>query len=135
MLDWILDNIKWVLPVVLAIIASAIKIIYTSRDKKQEQIKVIVQRYLDILDNKILGYPGIPGLIESGAIRLSKNKDLIKVCEIISQHGKPYPLPKYIWKYLREKELLKFVKWCANNSSHFFLMSKNLLHSFKNIKG
>ncbi|MFQ6032715.1 MAG: hypothetical protein ACE5K2_07320 [Candidatus Zixiibacteriota bacterium] len=135
MLDWILDNIKWVLPVVLAIIASAIKIIYTSRDKKQEQIKVIVQRYLDILDNKILGYPGIPGLIESGAIRLSKNKDLIKVCEIISQHGKPYPLPKYIWKYLREKELLKFVKWCANNSSHFFFNEQEFATLVQKYKG
>ncbi len=99
-----------------------INIIFRSRDKKQkqkeEQIKGIVQRYFDILDNKIMGYAGIPGLIQSGATQLCKNKDLTKVCEIIAQYGTPYPLPGYIWKYLKKKELLKFVKWYTNKFAH-----------------
>jgi len=119
MLDWISANKEWILSGIgIAVIVLTINIIFRSRDKKHKQIKRVAQRYLDILDNKIPGYTGIPGLIQSGATQLSKNKDLIKVCEIIRQHGKPSPLPDYIRKHLSEKELLKFVKWYANRFGH-----------------
>jgi len=120
MLDWILDNKEWIFSGVgITIILIVRNIIIGSRNKKEEQINRITQRYVDILDSKIPGHAGIIGLIESGAAQLSKNRHIIRVCEIIAQHGKPNPLSHWVMKYIDRKELLKFIKWQANNKINF----------------
>lgn len=124
MLNWISDNKEWIFGgigvVILSTIASLLtNIVIRKRNKKEEQINRIAQRYVDVLDEKIYGHSGILGLIESGAAQLSKNNHLLKVCEIIVQHGKPHPLKKWESNSIDKKELLKFIKWQANNQKNF----------------
>ncbi len=123
-LDWILHNKEWIFGGIGVFILSTISfliinLIIRNRDKKEEQIKGIAKRYVDVLDLKTNGHPGIIGLIESGAAHLTKNKYLIRVCEIITHHGKPFPLKKWELDNIGKKELLKFIKWQANNKINF----------------
>lgn len=86
-----------------------------NRNKNKEQINNIVRKYMDIIEHRIPGHSGIRGLIEAGAGQLSRNKDLIIVCEKISLYGKPNPLNYWLTNNIREKEFLKFIKWQAQN--------------------
>lgn len=141
MLNWILDNKEWIFGgigvVILSTISSLIiNLIIMNRNKKEEQIYRIAQRYVDVLDGKIQGRSGIVGLIESGAVHLSKNKQLIKVCEIITQHGKQNPLNGWILNYIDRNELLQFTKWQANKRINFsdYSNEKTFAELFKRYK-
>ena len=138
-MNWILENKEWIFSGIgVAILLSLLELLRNlkSRNKKDEVINRIAQRYVDILDWKIRGHSGVIGLIESGADHLTKNKHLLKVCEIIVQHGKPNPLTNWVLKYIKEDEVLKFVKWQAINkipSTYYFNEDsfKKLIEKYK----
>jgi len=118
MIEWIIKNKDWLFSGTgIIIFVYFIKFLYwlLSRNKSDEYIQNIARRYLEIIEGKISGHSGITGLIESGATGLTKNEQLLKVCDIIVQNGKPNPLDSWLLKHLDKKEALKFLKWQYKN--------------------
>ena len=120
-MEWIFSGIGVAL---LILMVDLIKN-YVKNNKIKSRINRIADKYVDILDNKIRGHSGIVGLIECGAANLSKNKHLLKVCDLIIEQGKPNPL-NWLLEQLDEKEALNFIKWQANNEiSRTYYFNKN----------
>jgi len=118
-LEWINNNLELLFGGVgLFTFIYIIKFFYWIKTKKNnsEQIENIHKKYLDIVEGRIRGHSGVSGLIEAGAAQLSKNRQLIELCDKIVLDGKPNPLDFWILKYLKKKECLKFIKWQARNN-------------------
>lgn len=142
MIEWFLKNKDWIFSGVgIALILLIFDFLKNLRNKRNEQIKQISERYIDILDGKNRGHSGVPGLIESGAAKLAKNKYILDVCAKIEESGKPNPLNIWILKYIDKKEILKFVKWQSEKkisySPHYFNENNfaRLVEKYKAEKG
>lgn len=115
-IDWILKNKEWLFSGIgIFLIVSILKVIsfLKKTNKTIEKLERIAQKYVDILDGKTRGHSGIPGLIECGAAELKNNKQLLKLVNLIKEHGKPNPLANWLLNHIEEKDALKFIKWQA----------------------
>ena len=134
--NWILDNKEWLFSGLgIFIIGSIVQVIiycFFRNSKIDKQIDRIVERYIDIIDGKISGHSGIPGLIECGAAELKRNNHLLKVGNAIKERGKPNPLEHWISSHIPKKEYLTFIKWQANNNIRYSPHYNNE-NTFKNL--
>lgn len=117
--DWIRNNSNWIFSgigvAVLLLILDIFRNRKTKTKEKLKNIERIAKEYVDVLNHKNRGHSGIPGLIELGAAKLERNKDVIKLCEKIEKFGKPNPLNQWILKHIDKKQILKFIKWQYDN--------------------
>jgi hypothetical protein len=145
--NWLYQNKEWIfsgigVAVLLLILEFFRRIL--NRNNNADKIRRITESYVDILDNKRSGHSGIPGLIQLGAAKLRKNKDVLELCAKIEEHGKPNPLDKWILKHIKKDDILKFIKWQSDNEigyspyyfneNNFILLVERYLKESKQIK-
>jgi hypothetical protein len=107
-----MENIEWIFSGIgIFVLSSIIILIRNKRSKLEEQINNAVKIYCDILDGKINGHTGIPGLIRAGLSSFTNYKDLKKVLDKIKSLGHPYPISNFILNNILERDILDFIKW------------------------